>query len=139
MAQGKQSEAVTAWKKGWDALSDKLDYRRVEAKLTARAPSRPPRERPNDGGSLDSRSGPGGDGAGPAGAAPKDRLPPAPLQQIKPQIAGKQVWHASLSDKIRFPLAIASVKGKFYAADDGGHVLAWMPPPARAVARQRGR
>jgi hypothetical protein len=27
---------VTAWKKGWDALSDKLDYRRiVEAKLTA--------------------------------------------------------------------------------------------------------
>jgi predicted negative regulator of RcsB-dependent stress response len=36
MAQGKQSDAVTAWKKGWDALSDKLDYRRiVEAKLTA--------------------------------------------------------------------------------------------------------
>jgi hypothetical protein len=63
------------------------------------------------------------------GCASKDRLPPAPLQQIKPQIAGKQVWHASLSDKIRFPLAIASVKGKFYAADDGGHVLAWMPPP----------
>ncbi|MCO5976511.1 YfgM family protein [Ideonella oryzae] len=36
MAQGKQAEAVTAWKKGWDALSEKLDYRRVvEAKLTA--------------------------------------------------------------------------------------------------------
>lgn len=36
MAQGKQAEAVVAWKKGWDALSDKLDYRRVvEAKLTA--------------------------------------------------------------------------------------------------------
>ncbi|WP_374431388.1 YfgM family protein [Ideonella dechloratans] len=35
-AQGKPAEAVAAWKKGWDALSDKLDYRRiVEAKLTA--------------------------------------------------------------------------------------------------------
>ena len=57
------------------------------------------------------------------GCASKDRLPPAPLQQIKPQIAGKQVWHASLSDKVRFPLAIASAKGKFFAADDGGHVV----------------
>ena len=44
------------------------------------------------------------------GCASKDRLPPAPLQQIKPQIAGRQVWHASLSSKIRFPLAIASVR-----------------------------
>lgn len=34
--QGKKDEAVAAWKKSWDALSDKLDYRRVvEAKLTA--------------------------------------------------------------------------------------------------------
>lgn len=72
-----------------------------------------------------------------AGCASKERLQPAPLQAIKPQIAGRQVWQARLPDKIRFPLAMAATKGRFYAADDGGTVLALDAANGREVWRAR--
>lgn len=72
-----------------------------------------------------------------AGCASKDTLPPAPLQVIKPQIAGRQVWQTRLSDKVDFPLALAATKARFYAADGGGTVLALDAANGHEVWRTR--
>lgn len=60
-----------------------------------------------------------------AAACSSDKPKPAPLEAVKPEIAGRQVWSARL-DGASFPLAIAVVgRGSQYvAAGDDGTVLA---------------
>ena len=51
------------------------------------------------------------------------RPKPTPLEQIQPQIAGRQVWSARL-DSVRFPLAVVARDGQFVVAGTDGTVMA---------------
>jgi len=48
---------------------------------------------------------------------------PTPLEEFKPQIAGKVVWTARV-DGVKFPLTVAVNAGKFTLAGDDGRVVA---------------
>lgn len=59
--------------------------------------------------------------AGLAGCA-ADKPKPAPLENLTPRIAGRQVWSASVGS-IDFPLSVAVHKGQFIAAGSNGTVV----------------
>lgn len=56
-------------------------------------------------------------------ACAADRPPPAPLENYKPRIAGKQVWQFKI-DRIELPLVPVALDGVFYLASTTGDVLA---------------
>jgi outer membrane assembly lipoprotein YfgL len=60
--------------------------------------------------------------AGLAGCA-ADKPKPTELENIKPQIAGRQVWSARV-ESVQFPLAVAVQGGSFVVAGSDGTVLA---------------
>jgi outer membrane protein assembly factor BamB len=58
-----------------------------------------------------------------AACSSTDKPKPTALETFEPKIAGRQVWSARV-DSVRFPLAVAAVDGKFFAAGTDGAVLA---------------
>jgi outer membrane assembly lipoprotein YfgL len=52
-----------------------------------------------------------------------DKPKPTELENIKPQIAGRQVWSARV-ESVQFPLAVAVQGGSFFVAGSDGTVLA---------------
>lgn len=56
-------------------------------------------------------------------ACSSDKPKPAPLAELKPTLAGRQVWSAQVGS-IEFPLTVAVRDGRFFAAGSGGTVLA---------------
>ena len=58
-----------------------------------------------------------------AACSSTEKPKPTALETFEPKIAGRQVWSAKV-DSVRFPLAVAAVDGKFFAAGSDGVVLA---------------
>lgn len=58
-----------------------------------------------------------------AACAGGDKPKPTPLDSVTPQIAGRQVWRASM-DGVKFPLSIAVTGESFTVADSDGQVMA---------------
>lgn len=52
-----------------------------------------------------------------------DRPPPAPLEAVQAQIAGRQVWSARVGS-VSFPLEVTAAAGRVHVASDDGTVLA---------------
>ncbi|MGA0612585.1 outer membrane protein assembly factor BamB [Caldimonas sp. KR1-144] len=62
------------------------------------------------------------------------RPDPTPLEPLKPQIAGKEVWRHALSN-VRFPMRVATAGGHFTLADSDGTVLALAADTGRELWR----
>jgi outer membrane assembly lipoprotein YfgL len=69
------------------------------------------------------------------GCASNEKATPTPLQPIKPQIAGRQVWRFNMDGDVHFPLSIAVKQGRFYAASDRGVVVALQAATGKEVWR----
>lgn len=69
-----------------------------------------------------------------AACSSSPRPDPTPLEPLKPQIAGKEVWRASLSG-VRFPLRVATAGEQFTLADSDGTVLALAADSGREIWR----
>jgi outer membrane protein assembly factor BamB len=69
-----------------------------------------------------------------AGCAGTPKPDPTPLEALKPQVAGKQVWKQSMGS-VKFPLAVAVNAGTFTVADDGGTVIALQADTGRELWR----
>jgi outer membrane assembly lipoprotein YfgL len=61
--------------------------------------------------------------AGALAGCAADKPKPTELENIKPQIAGRQVWSARI-ESVQFPLAVAVQGGSFFVAGSDGTVLA---------------
>jgi outer membrane assembly lipoprotein YfgL len=70
-----------------------------------------------------------------AACASSDKAPPAPLQPVAPQIAGRQVWQYRLDGNARFPLSVAVTPGQFVLASDRGVVVALEPKSGSEIWR----
>ncbi|GAA0753685.1 outer membrane protein assembly factor BamB [Ideonella azotifigens] len=66
-----------------------------------------------------------------------DKAPPAPLQPVQPQIAGRQVWRLPLGSDVSFPMATVVRDGKVFAASDNGSVVAVEAATGREIWRTR--
>jgi outer membrane assembly lipoprotein YfgL len=68
------------------------------------------------------------------GACSSNKPKPAPLEPLKPQIAGREVWSHRI-DSITFDLSMAAFDGRFYAASSDGTVVALEAATGREVWR----